>query len=187
MNGWPTELVIATHNPGKLEEWKTLLDALPCRVRLASEFDLPEPEETEETYVGNATLKALAAAAFTGLPALADDTGFEVTALDGIPGVRTARFAKAEGGYEAASATLVQRARAAESGEHARLVCAVALAFEGEVFVEQDAVEGVLQWPGNGLPGFATLLKTPDELTRGGVLEHRRRAFDNLVARLRAE
>ncbi|MEM6291153.1 MAG: non-canonical purine NTP pyrophosphatase [Myxococcota bacterium] len=186
MTGWPTELVVATHNPGKLGEWKTLLAPLPCTVRFADEFDLPEPEETEETYVGNATLKALAAAAFTGLPALADDTGFEVSALDGIPGVRTARFAAAQGGYATASASLIEQARAAGDDDHARLVCAVALAFEGEVYVEQDAVEGTLMWPASDLPGFAALLKTPGELSRGGVLEHRRRAFDNLVARMRA-
>ena len=80
-------LLVATHNAGKLEEIKRLLEPFGVSVVGAAEMNLPEPEETETTFVGNARIKAHAASKATGLPALSDDSGIEVDALDGAPGV----------------------------------------------------------------------------------------------------
>jgi len=87
-------LLIATHNAGKLEEFRQIMTPLGITVTSAAEHNLPEPEETETTFVGNARIKAHAAAKATGLPALADDSGLEVMALDGAPGVYTADWAE---------------------------------------------------------------------------------------------
>ena len=93
-------LLIATHNKGKLEEIADLLTPFGVRVVGAADLDLPEPEETETTFVGNARIKAHAAAAATGLPALADDSGIEIDALDSQPGVFTADWAETETGRD---------------------------------------------------------------------------------------
>ena len=82
----PGNLIAATHNSGKVKELKALFEPLGFQVRSAIELDLEEPEETEKTFAGNAALKALAAARTTGEPALSDDSGLEVFALDGQPG-----------------------------------------------------------------------------------------------------
>ena len=94
------ELVVATHNQGKLEEIADLLS--PYGITLSSNADhgLPEPEETETTFVGNARIKAHAAAKATGLPALADDSGIEVDALGGAPGVYTADWSETPNGRD---------------------------------------------------------------------------------------
>ncbi len=86
-------LLVATHNTGKLEEIADLLKPYGIACVSAAEMGLPEPEETEDTFVGNARIKAHAAAKATGLPALADDSGIEVDGLDGAPGVYTADWA----------------------------------------------------------------------------------------------
>ncbi|MGB3555558.1 MAG: non-canonical purine NTP pyrophosphatase, partial [Jannaschia sp.] len=86
-------LLVATHNAGKLEEIAALLAPLGIACRSNADLDLPEPEETEDTFLGNARIKARAAVAATGLPALADDSGIEIDALDGRPGVHTADWA----------------------------------------------------------------------------------------------
>ena len=86
------EVVLATHNPGKVVEISALLKPYGIAVVSAGELGLPEPEETETTFEGNARLKAHAAASASGLPALADDSGLAVTALDGAPGIYSARW-----------------------------------------------------------------------------------------------
>ena len=88
----PERLVLATHNRGKLAEFEQLLAPLGVTVVSAAALGLPEPEETEDTFVGNAVLKAEAASTASGLPALADDSGFAVDALGGAPGVYSARW-----------------------------------------------------------------------------------------------
>ncbi len=176
----PPELLVATHNAGKLAEWRTLLSPLGVTVRTPDETGAPEPEETEETYRGNALLKAQAAAEHTGLPALADDTGFEVDALDGLPGVRSARWASAHGGHPKALAELWRQA-GGPSG--ARMVCAVALVTEDSVRVEEAEIRGTLRWPPTDAPGFAALLDTEAPLMSQGVLAHRRAAFERLTCR----
>ena len=87
-----TRLVVATHNPGKARELAEILEGRFTLVA-AGELGLPEPDETETTFVGNALLKARAAAEASGLVALADDSGLSVTALDGAPGIFSARWA----------------------------------------------------------------------------------------------
>ena len=87
------KLVIASHNAGKVREIAELLAPFGVDVVSASELDLPEPEETGETFIENALLKAHAAAKGANLPALADDSGLAVTALDGAPGIYSARWA----------------------------------------------------------------------------------------------
>ena len=93
-------LVAATHNAGKLDEIRALLAPYPVEVVSAKALGLPEPEETEETFVGNARIKAHAAARASGLPALADDSGIEVDGLGGEPGVHTADWATVAGGRD---------------------------------------------------------------------------------------
>jgi XTP/dITP diphosphohydrolase len=122
------DLVLASHNPGKLVELRTLLADLPWRLRSAADFELDEPEETAGTFVENALIKARHVAAATGLPALADDSGLVVDALGGEPGVLSARYA----GAGADDAANIQRLLAAtESLEGAaracRFVCVIVL------------------------------------------------------------
>jgi XTP/dITP diphosphohydrolase len=124
----PRDLVLASHNPGKLGELRTLLADLPWRLRSAADFEPGEPEETASTFVENALIKARHVAAATGLPALADDSGLVVDALGGQPGVLSARYA----GAGASDAANVQRLLAAtESLEGAaracRFVCVIVL------------------------------------------------------------
>src|SRR6056297_2915833 len=93
-------LLIATHNQGKLEEIANLLEPFGVQVIGAAEMDLDEPDETEPSFVGNARIKAHAAADATGLPALADDSGIVIDALDGAPGVYTADWAETGAGRD---------------------------------------------------------------------------------------
>ena len=93
-----TNLIIASHNEGKVREIRELLEPFGVTVRSARDMDLPEPEETETTFSGNARLKAVAAANATGIPALSDDSGLAVDALGGEPGIYAARWAEQEDG-----------------------------------------------------------------------------------------
>src|ERR1700735_5063509 len=89
----PRRLVIATANPGKLREFRSLLAGLPFELTSSAELKLPSPEETGGTFLANALLKARQAAGLSGLPAVADDSGLEVDALNGAPGIYSARYA----------------------------------------------------------------------------------------------
>jgi len=178
----PQRVVVATHNPGKLAEWRVLLGSLGVEVRSAAEVGLDEPEETESTYLGNARLKARIAAERSGLPCLADDTGFEADALGGAPGVQTAGWAAAHGGYPDALFALV---RDAGVGTTARLVCAVAFADRVVMLDAEARVEGRILDTPTDAPGFAAILATADgrPVEEGGVLAHRRAAFERLTSR----
>jgi len=94
------QILIATHNAGKLEEMAELFAPFGVRVVGAAEMNLAEPEETEDNFIGNARIKAVAAVKATGLPALADDSGIEVEALDGAPGVYTADWSETPNGRD---------------------------------------------------------------------------------------
>lgn len=120
-----TRLLIATHNAGKLREFAALLTPLGYGIAGAAEFGLAEPEETAETFAGNARLKASAAAAAAGIPALADDSGLCVAALGGGPGVFSARYAG--GDYPAAFARIIAACETAANW-HAWFTCALCLA-----------------------------------------------------------
>jgi len=89
-----TRLIVASHNQGKVREIRDLLTPLGVETLSASELNLPEPEETETSFAGNARLKALAAARAAGMPALSDDSGLAVDALEGAPGIYAARWAE---------------------------------------------------------------------------------------------
>lgn len=186
-------VVVASHNPGKVREINALLAPYGIDAVSASELDLPEPEETGKTFKANAELKAIAASKASGLPALADDSGLEVVALDGAPGIYSARWAGEEKDFEVAMGKVeVQLGEAdARSPDKrgANFTCVLTLAspdgacdtFEGKVF-------GTLVWPPRGKRGFGY---DPVFLPEGGTQtfgemepeekheqSHRARAFE---------
>ena len=148
------KLVIASHNPGKVREIEELLSPWSIEVVSASELNLPEPEETGLTFVANAKLKADAAALGANLPALADDSGLAVDALDGAPGIYSARW-----GGEAKDFDMAMARVNTEIGDNpdrgARFVCALALTWpDGHSEVFEGDVRGTLVWPPRGPKGF---------------------------------
>ena len=153
-----SELLVATHNAGKLEEFHQILAPFGITVTSAAEHALPEPEETGTTFVENARIKAYAAAEATGLPALADDSGLEVMALDGAPGVYTADWAETPQGrdfvmaMEKTHAALL--AKAAPEPWQARFCCTLVLAWpDGQDVVFEGFANGHLVWPRRGQDG----------------------------------
>lgn len=133
------KLVIATHNPGKLKEFLPLLEPLGYELTTSAALNLPAPEETASDFAGNARLKAVKAAKASGLPALADDSGISVAALNGQPGIYSARYASDD--YPAAFAKIIAAAKAKDNWT-AWFTCALCLAqpdgttetYIGEVF-----------------------------------------------------
>lgn len=145
-------LVLASHNAGKLREIAALLDPFGVDVLSAGALDLPEPDETEPDFAGNARLKAVAAAGASMLPALADDSGFCVAALGGAPGVLSARWAGPEKDFGAAMARVNQQAN---GPSHAWFVCALCLAWpDGMTATFLGRVDGRTCWPPRGKNGF---------------------------------
>ncbi|SEF89154.1 RdgB/HAM1 family non-canonical purine NTP pyrophosphatase [Jhaorihella thermophila] len=151
-------LLVATHNKGKLEEVAHLLEPYGVSVVGAAEMNLPEPEETEETFVGNARIKAHAAARATGLPALADDSGLEIDALGGAPGVHTADWAETpqERDFVMAMERVHRELAALGAPEPhiARFRCTLVLAWpDGHDEVFDGTIEGRITWPMRGDQG----------------------------------
>ena len=151
-------LLVATHNAGKLEEIAHLLQPFGVRVIGAAECNLPEPAETETTFVGNARIKAHAAARATGLPALADDSGIEIDALGGAPGVHTADWAETEAGRDFVMAMTRAHEMLVESKARqpwtARFRCTLVLAWpDGHDEVFEGTVDGWIVWPMRGSEG----------------------------------
>jgi XTP/dITP diphosphohydrolase len=147
-------LVLATHNSGKLRELADLLDPFGIKTVAARALNLPEPEETEPDFAGNARLKAVAAATVARLPALADDSGLCVTALGGAPGVHSARWAGVPRDF-AAAMQRVQDALGDSPDRSAEFVSVLCLAWPGgEVTVFEGRVAGELTWPPAGINGF---------------------------------
>jgi XTP/dITP diphosphohydrolase len=191
-------LVVATHNRGKLEEIADLLRPFGVVVTSNADHGLPEPEETEETFAGNAALKARAAARATGLPALADDSGLEVDALGGAPGVRSADWAETGRGgrdFGLAMERLHAALVASGAGEpwRGRFRCALVLAWpDGQEALFEGRIEGRIVWPGRGerghgydpvfLPdGFGRTFGEMDRWEKNRM-SHRGEAFRRLVA-----
>ena len=189
-------LVIASHNAGKVREIKALLAPFGVQVASAGEFGVPEPEETGTTFVANAELKAKAVAAATGLPALSDDSGLVVPALDGEPGIHSARW----GGPQRDFAIAMEKVEAALAARavgpmerKAHFVCALSLCWpDGECVTFEGTVHGMLVWPPRGTRGFgydpmfvpdgyATTFgeMNPDEKH---AISHRANAFAKLIA-----
>ena len=150
------KIVLATHNPGKVLEIGELLAPHGLEVLSAEELGLPEPEETGTTFTANAELKALAAAKASGLPALADDSGFSVAALDGDPGVYSARWAGPSKDFRLAMELVKDGARATGSSDDtAWFTCALTLAWpDGHCETVLGEVHGTLVWPPRGEHGF---------------------------------
>lgn len=155
-----TKLVIASHNKGKLREIDELLRPFGIETISAGDLGLPEPDETETTFAGNAALKALASARGSGLPALSDDSGLAVDALGGDPGIYAARWAqkpRAEGGGRDFDMAMwhVNERIGDNSNRRARFICALCLAFpDGRTEVFEGTVEGEIVWPPRGDKGF---------------------------------
>ena len=151
-------LVLASHNAGKLEEIERLLQPFGVDVVSVAALGLPETAETEDSFIGNARIKAHAAARATGMPALADDSGIEVDALGGAPGVYTADWAETPQGRDFGMAMrrtweAVEAAQASHP-RRARFCCTLALAWpDGEDVIFQGFVDGQLVWPPRGTQG----------------------------------
>ncbi|MGJ3261585.1 MAG: RdgB/HAM1 family non-canonical purine NTP pyrophosphatase [Rhodospirillales bacterium] len=186
------QLVIASHNAGKVREIADLMAPYGVDVISAATLDLPEPEETGETFVENALLKAHAAAKAAKLPALADDSGLAVTALDGAPGIYSARWAGPEKDFTAAMEKVEELLRGAED-RSARFVCALALAWpDGHAEVFEGTVAGEITWPPAGDKGFGydpIFTADGEDITFGEMdpnrkhtLSHRADAFGKMVA-----
>jgi XTP/dITP diphosphohydrolase len=197
------ELVIATHNPGKLAELRELLAPFGIEAVSAGELGLPEPEETGSSFGENAHIKAAAAAAATQRPAFADDSGLVVEALDGAPGIHSARWAGAAKDFAAAMQRIEDglRARGAvRPGQRkAHFISALCVAWPDwhtEAF--EGRIDGTLVWPPRGSAGFGyDPIFLPDghartfgEMTSaekhglpplGAGLSHRARAFRQLA------
>jgi XTP/dITP diphosphohydrolase len=196
----PGKLVIASHNAGKVREIRDLLGPYGIEPISAADLDLPEPEETGTTFVANAELKALQAADLSGLPALADDSGLCVDALNGDPGIFSARWAGETRDFGLAMKLVNDRLDALEPetappgvGRDAHFVCALALAWpDGHVEWFEGRVEGTLVWPPRGENGFgydAMFLPDGGSETFGEIdpdakhaISHRADAFRQMVA-----
>ncbi len=196
-------LVIATHNRGKLAEMRGLLAPYGIDATSAGEIGLTEPEELGMTFRDNAHIKAEAAAKAAGLPAFADDSGLVVDALDGAPGIHSARWAGPERDFARAMATIEEklRERGATTPERrkAHFVSALCVAWpDGHVEEFEGRVDGTLVWPPRGEQGFGydpmflpdghtrTFGEMPSEEKhglppRGKGLSHRARAFLKLA------
>jgi XTP/dITP diphosphohydrolase len=150
-----TTLVAATHNPGKARELAALLEGR-FTVLTAGELNIPEPDETETTFVGNALLKARHAAQISGRIALADDSGLSVAALDGSPGIFSARWAGPGKDFAVAMRKVEERLEEAGGDDRtAWFTCALAVAWpDGPAVVVQGEVHGTLTFPARGDRGF---------------------------------
>lgn len=150
-------MLVATTNAGKLREIRAILEGVPVTLKTLADFPaVPVPEETGSTFEENARQKALHYAAATGLRTLAEDSGFEVDALNGEPGVHSARYLREDATYEERFADIYRRMR--DSGSHdraARFVCALAVADGANVLFETTAhVEGLVADAPAGPNGF---------------------------------
>ena len=150
------ELVIASHNPGKLGEIAALFVDRPFRVTSAQDYDLPEPEETEVTFSGNALLKAQATSFATDKPALADDSGLVIPALNGAPGIYSARWAGPNKDFIMAMDKVNTSLAAVKAKDRtAWFICVLALVWpDGEEAVFEGRIDGTLIWPPRGDQGF---------------------------------
>lgn len=190
-------LLVASHNTGKIEEIADLLAPFGIAVTSAAAHGLPEPDETETTFVGNARIKAHAAASATGLPALADDSGIEIDALDGAPGVYTADWAETPNGRDFVMAMTkthqMLEERQAPQPRTARFCCTLVLAWpDGHDEVFEGRMPGQIVWPMRGAQGHGyDPIFQPDgyDITFGEMdrweknkISHRARAFEKLVA-----
>jgi XTP/dITP diphosphohydrolase len=187
-------IVIASHNEGKVRELAELFAPYGVACVSARSLDLPEPEETGASFADNAKLKAIAAAKASGMLALADDSGLEVAALQGAPGIHAARWAGPNRDFGLAMQRVNRELEASGVADaRANFTCALALASpDGTAQIFEGKVFGTLTWPARGGRGFGydpifipdgyteTFGEMEPELKNG--LSHRMRAFEQLVA-----
>lgn len=190
-----TRLVIASHNEGKVREIADLLTPFGIEVVSAAELGLPEPEEIGTSFIENAKLKAVAAAKAAGMLALADDSGLEVAALGGEPGIHSARWGGEARDFGAAMARVNRELEAIGTPDRrANFTCVLALAApDGRVEAFEGKVFGRLTWPPRGTRGFGydpIFVPEGREETFGEMepkskhaISHRARAFDMLIVR----
>lgn len=188
------QLVLATHNKGKAAEIAALLKEHVPSFSTAADLHLPEPEETETTFIGNAALKARAAAMTSNIPALADDSGLSVTALNGAPGIYSARWTGANKDFAAAMAR-VQKELGDTADRSASFICVLALAWpDGHVETVEGRLDGTLVFPPRGPGGFGyDPIFVPDGFDRTfgemtadekRAISHRTLAFAALVKKV---
>ena len=192
-------LIVASHNEGKVREIRELLKVFAITVKSAGELDLPEPDETEETYTGNAILKAKAAAVASGMPALADDSGFELMAINKAPGLYSARWAGPDKDFGFAMNTVNDAFIASGSDNtHCRFVCALSIVWpDGHDETVEGIIDGDFVWPPRGENGFGydpVFVLRGETKTFGEVdpewkhsVSHRAKAFAQLLDRCFAE
>lgn len=155
----PGKLVVASHNKGKIREINELLQPYGFEVVSAGDLDLPEPEETGVTFEENAALKAVAAAETSGLPSLADDSGFCVAALNGDPGIYSARWAGPDKDFAMAMRTIEEKLASTGASEDSQrrgsFVAVLCLAWpDGHKEFFRGEVDGQVVWPPRGTEGF---------------------------------
>ena len=193
----PGRLVIASHNPGKVREIADLLGPYGIDPVSAADLDLPEPDETGNSFIDNAELKARLAADLSGLPALADDSGLSVDALEGMPGIYSARWAGDAKDFDVAMARVHNEveAKGPDAGRNAHFTCALSVCWpDGHIESFEGRVDGLLVWPPRGENGFgydAMFQPIGREMTFGQMdpadkhqISHRAEAFRKLVAAL---
>lgn len=190
-------LVIASHNQGKVREFRELFAPFGVAVVSAGELELPEPEETGDTFAANAELKAIAAATGAGLPALSDDSGLAVDALGGEPGIHSARWAGPSKDFTVAMKKVQDRMQAAGATapeqRRASFVCVLSFARPGTGACSfEGRIQGQLVWPPRGSRGFGYdpmfqpqgATETFGEMLpeRKHAMSHRARAFAHFQA-----
>ena len=201
MKGLGPKLVLASHNAGKLTEIAALLEPYGIEAVPASAFGLPEPEETEDSFAGNALIKARFAAEGSGLPALSDDSGLCVEALGGAPGVYTADWAETPSGRDWGLAMQKVedklQALGPNASRKAEFACVLALVFpDGRAETFEGRIPGTLTWPPRGDVGFGyDPVFVPEghsqtfaemDPAQKHAISHRARAFAKLKAALGA-
>lgn len=195
---WP-RLVVASGNPGKLREFRALLQGVADEIVAQTDLGVPSPEETEDTFLGNALLKARHAARLTGSAALADDSGLEVDALGGAPGVRSARFAGEHADDAANNARLIAALAGVAAPRRARyraVIVIVRSADDPAPLVAEGTWEGRIGFEPRGQGGFGydplflvgdseqTAAELPAE--QKNRISHRAKALAALLGRVRA-
>ncbi len=186
------KLVVASHNAGKVREIRELLSAFKVDVISAGDLNLAEPDETGTTFIANAELKAAAAAMAANLPALADDSGMSVDALDGAPGIYSARWAGPNKDFNDAMKR-VETALAGNPNRRAQFNCALTLAWpDGHCESFEGTLHGHLVFPPRGTKGFGydpIFMAGGQNITFGEMepdakhaISHRAMAFRKLVA-----
>jgi len=194
----PGKLVIASHNQGKVREIEQLLGPYGIEPLSAADLDLPEPEETGTTFVDNAALKARLAADLSGLPAISDDSGLCVDALEGRPGIHSARWAGPGRDFGVAMERIHEEllTKGPEAGRNAHFICALAVCWpeDGQSECFEGRVDGLLVWPPRGDRGFGydpMFQPIGKDETFGEIdpaakhaMSHRADAFRKLVAAL---